>query len=95
MRLGTIERLREALAGRDANGKLQVGTTYARELKIAAGFKGCRLFDIDAVVKWLEAHPTWRIPRQQRRYPLPAGSKPFQRDALAIIAIGNEEQTVT
>jgi len=70
MRLGTIEALRETLGGRDKNGKLQVGTTYARELKIAAGMKGTRLFDIDGVVKWREAHPDWKIPPQRRRNPL-------------------------
>jgi hypothetical protein len=69
MRLGTIAMLREALAGRDQNGKLLVGATYARELKIAAGMKGNRLFDIDAVVKWRKEHPNWRIPPQRKRSP--------------------------
>lgn len=61
MRLGSIEMLREALGGRDGQGKLVVGETYAAALKIAAGMKGRRLFDIDAAVKWLKDHPAWKM----------------------------------
>lgn len=61
MRLGGLDALREALGGRDANGRFVVGRTYASALKQAAGAKGCRLFDIDAVVQWRKDRPAWRI----------------------------------
>jgi hypothetical protein len=69
MRLGTIETLREALGGRDNNGKLYIGATYARELKIATGMKGARFFDIEAVIQWRKERPNWRMPPQRRRNP--------------------------
>jgi hypothetical protein len=28
--------------------------------------KGCRIFDIDAIVKWRQDHPNWCIPSQKR-----------------------------
>src|SRR5689334_1387017 len=42
MRLGGLDDLRQALGGK-------VGRSYASALKMAAGMKGNRLFDIDAV----------------------------------------------
>jgi hypothetical protein len=71
MRLGSIDKLREALGGRDGQGNLVVGETYAIALKKAAGMQGTRLFDIEAAVKWKRDHPAWKMtevyPRRRRK----------------------------
>lgn len=60
MRLGDLTTLRELLAGRDAEGDLIIGETYACALKKAAGFSGTRWFDVEAVVAWLKKNPQWK-----------------------------------
>ncbi|MGN6556333.1 MAG: hypothetical protein ACTHLW_21690, partial [Verrucomicrobiota bacterium] len=54
MKLGNLHDLITALGG-------SVGLTYATALKKAAGHGGSRLFDIDAVVKWRQKNPTWKM----------------------------------
>lgn len=63
MTLGTLETLRERLGGRKPDGKLVIGATYASELKNAAlpNQKGTRYFNVDAVIKWLMAHPEFKL----------------------------------
>lgn len=60
MKLGTIADLREALGGRDENGKLKIGETFAIALKRAAGLTATR-FDIDAAVRWLSKNGNFKI----------------------------------
>ena len=69
MRLGGLEQLREVLGGRNAEGELMVGRTYASALKQAAGMGGTRLFDIDAAVKWRKEHPLWKMTEVYPRLP--------------------------
>lgn len=75
MKLGGLDALREALGGRGPAGELLVGKNYASALKQAAGMTDCRLFDVDAAVKWRKEHPTWRMteiyPNRPRPYKQP------------------------
>lgn len=59
MTLGDITTLREKLGGK-RKGKLVIGITYARAVKIGAGFGGRRWFDVDAAADWLSKHPEWK-----------------------------------
>ncbi len=75
MRLGTLNDLREALAGRHpVTGDYLIGRGYASALKQAAGMRSCARFDIDAVIKFRKENPDWkmtdvrkpRLPRSQK-----------------------------